>query len=211
MKRTGRSLVILTMAAWLAALTPALAAPSPVGDDPVRIGIGVGGDIIDVLSDDHDDDDGDRDHDGDHDGDGDGLLGLLLGHGDDDDDNDGLLEEVVEVVDRVLAVVFGGDDDDSVNSSPPAPAAALDLRPVAAPILPVAAVRPADDDGFEELLDFLEEVLLSEDLLEGVTDNDLLDDGVDEVLEAVAASVEGLVCTVSRLLVPPPAMTPPCL
>ncbi len=59
MKRTGRSLVILTVAAWLAALTPALAAPSPVGDDPVRIGIGVGGDIIDVLSDDDGDDDGD--------------------------------------------------------------------------------------------------------------------------------------------------------
>jgi hypothetical protein len=79
------------------------------------------------------------------------------------------------------------------------------------------AVRPADDDGFEELLDFLEEVLLSDDLLEGVTDNDLFD-GVQEVLEAVAETVEtvadaveAVVCTVSRLLVAPPAMTPPCI
>ncbi len=93
------------------------------------------------------------------------------------------------MVDRVLAVVFGGDDDDSVNSAAP------------------ATVRPADDDGFEELLDFLEEVLLSDDLLEGVTDNDAID-GVEEVLDSVGDSVEVVVCVVDRVFNKPTTPIP---
>lgn len=80
MKRTGRTLVILTVAAWIAALTPAWAdtgpsgapapAPGPAGDDLIRIGIGIGGELIDVLNGDEDNGDEDREYGG--------LLGLLL-------------------------------------------------------------------------------------------------------------------------------------
>ncbi|HEY3238367.1 MAG TPA: hypothetical protein VGL92_02295 [Acidimicrobiia bacterium] len=208
MKRTGRTLVILTLAAWLAALTPAGAntgpsgapapAPGPAGDDPVRIGVGVGGELIDFLSHHHDDD---GDDDGDHHGDG--LLGLLLGHGDDngDDDDDGLLEELVHVVDRVLAVVFG-EDEDSVSSPALSMSSGLVHLPVEERAVPVAAVSPADDDGFEELLEFLQDVL--DDLLD---DNDVIE-AVEDVVDTVTDAVEAVVCAVVKRLEPAPGAMP---
>ncbi len=197
MKRTGRPLVILTAAAVLAALTPALAdtgtrapvpAPAPAGDDPVRIGIGVGGALIDIVSPDEHDDEGDEDNgdedngdedngdeDGDHDGDG--LIGLLLGNGDDngDGDGDGVLEELLNVVERVLDILLGEDED---SAGPPDG-------------VQVAAAPPAEDDRFEELPDVLE-ALLDDGLLE------LPEDVLEELLDLVADSVEGVVCVVGR-------------
>ena len=186
--RTGRTLVILTVAAWLAALTPALAAPGLVGDDPVRIGIG--GEIIDLL--DHDDDD----DDGDHGGDGD-RSGRRDGHGDDDDDDDdGLLELVVEVVEEVLEALFDHDDD-SVSSPLPSTSLRADRLAAGNGALPVAAIRPADD-GFDDLLDFLE------DVLDDSTAIEIVEDTLDTVLD----SVEVVVCIVDRLLLSP--MPAPC-
>ncbi|MDQ3944771.1 MAG: hypothetical protein M3357_06405, partial [Actinomycetota bacterium] len=91
MRRTGRTLVILTVATSLAALTPAIATSGPADDDPIGVEIGIGGELIDILS--HDEDDGDEDN------------------------GDGLLEVLVEVVDEVLVAIFG-EDDDSVHSPP---------------------------------------------------------------------------------------------
>jgi hypothetical protein len=129
--RTGRTLVILTMAAWLATLTPALAdvgpvgasAPPPVaaGEDPIRIGIGIGGEIIDVLS--HDEDEGDDDEH--HDGLIRRVLEILFGEEDDSagapatlaqpaDDDEGLIGEpldgVVEILEDVADSVTDGVD-----------------------------------------------------------------------------------------------------
>ena len=167
-------LVILTVVAWLATLTPATAAPAPGGDDPVRIGIGIGGQLINLLSDDHDDDDDDHGHhDDDDDDDDDGLLG-----------DDGLLEVVLEVVEEVLEALFG-DDDDSVGA-----------RPV--------MFSPADDN-FEELLDFLDDVVDS-DPVDALAD---VIESLEDTVETVNISVLAVVCTVSRLLVPPTGMPMP--
>jgi hypothetical protein len=192
--------VILTVAAWLAALTPAWAdtgpsgapapAPGPAGDDPVRIGVGVGGELIDILS--HDDDNGDEDNgdedNGDEDGDhnGHGLLGLLLGNGDDDgdEDGDGLLDELVNVVDKVVEALFG-EDEDSVDS----PAG-----------LSVEAVRPTDDDDglVPQVLEALEELDLDDiEPLEDVLD--LAGDTVNFVA-AAGNQVVGTICQVRHFL-----------
>jgi hypothetical protein len=166
--------VILTVACWLAALSPALAdvrpvrapapPPVPAGDDPVRVGIGIGGELIAVL--DHDGDNGDEDEDGD------GLVGLLVGdgEGDDDEDHDG-------VVGRLLEVLFG-EEEDSASATP------------------VAVIQPADDDDglVGELLELPEDI----DLLEDVGD------GVEELLESTAHGLEVTFCILDRVLNKPP-------
>lgn len=92
----GRTLVILTMAAWLAALTPASAAPGPADSDAIRTGIGIGGELIDVRGlDDYES----YDHeDSDDDGDGNFLFDLLFG--DDEEDANAALA-VVEVLEEL--------------------------------------------------------------------------------------------------------------
>lgn len=174
MERTGRTVVILTVAAWLAALSPALATPGPTGDDPVRIGIGVGGELIDIVSPDEHDDEGDEDN-GDNGGDNGDENG--------DEDGDGVVDALVHLVDRVLAVLFG-EDDDSVTPTPVVSVAAE--RPAA------ERARPADDDGFEALLEFLEDVL----------DSDVVEI-VEDLVDVVTDTVEIVVCTVSRLVLTP--------
>ncbi len=191
--------MILTVALWLAALSPARAGtgptPAPAGRDPIRIGVGVGGELIDLISPaDHDEDEGDEDN-----GDSllDGLVDLLIGNGDDDDeDSDG-------VVTRVVEILFG-EESDSVGSGPV----------VSATVVPEADLRPADDDGVVgEVLELLEddEIGALEDIL------DFVEDTVEFVLVSVGDNqVVALVCQVrhalhSGILVIPPigGATPP--
>ncbi|MGH8992029.1 MAG: hypothetical protein ACRDZ7_10985 [Acidimicrobiia bacterium] len=235
MKRTGRTLVILTVGAWLATLSPALAGTGPAGapapmlgpaeDDPVRIGIGIGGDIIDVLSHDEDGDEDEGDDDGDGEGDlvG-GLVTLLVGDGDSDDDENG-----DGLVVRLLEILFG-EEDDSVEPAPVVPSAHLPALTSAAPMEDVAVqpdgpYLPADDDDglLGELLglDDDDDDGLLDDLIE-IDDLDLdidieavedLIDILDDVAETVTDAVDAVVCVVVRNLDPtpaPPMPPPPC-
>jgi hypothetical protein len=216
--------VILTVAVWIAALTPALADTGPVGapvpdpnpaaDDPVRIGIGIGGELIDVLSheEDGDDDDGDEDN-GDDDGD----------NGDEDNGDDGL----VGVVHRVLDVLVGEEDDSA--GSPPArlPVAADPVMAVAPPaeagvLLTGPPFRPADDDdGLVWELLGLDDDGDDDGLLDDLVELDDLDidievepvedvvDILDDVVETVTDAVDAVICAVVRRIDDTPPPGPP--
>ena len=217
MRRTGRALVILTVAVWIAALTPARAdtgplrapvpEPNPTADDPVRVGIGIGGEIIDVLShdDDGDEDNGDDDN-GDDNGDDDGtglldaVVALLVGEGDEDDDDDDDSGGLVRVLDRVVDVLVG-EEDDAAAGPPFRPSD--DNDGLVWELLGLG--EDGDDDGLLDDLVELDDIDIDIDI-EPVED---VIDILDDTAETVTDAVDAVVCVLVRSFDPTPTPPPP--